>query len=250
MELGNKMNTLVVYGVMKSGNHLFIRWYIENLIRTYYTEFEIHKMGIKFFLDDYKPYFILEDKIIYLNDITNVHNLPIELKGGIPKNLILSIEDTFKHVKINENIIEPKRVFVFRSLHNLIASQLNAPERERLAHRFEPIEEVMEKYIKLYEKYTKYGGILVHYDRFIVDSEYEHDLAKKLGVELHIEVKQLERVTHHFVPGKSSFTDTKYNDRYKHLDEVVKNKIDEFISRIEIPDLQTISMNFQTEHDT
>lgn len=228
------MNVLAIYGIMKSGNHLFIRWYIENLIRMYYTEEQIYKMGIKFFLDDFNPRFILEDKIVYLNDITNVYELPITL-SGTPEHLILSVEDEYKRIKINDTVANTKRIFIFRSLSNLIASQLKAPEKDRIPHRFIPVDDVMKRYEKLYNCYKKHGGILVCYDKFITDSNYEAELAEQLGIKLIKRVKDFDRITHNLIPGKSSFDDHDYNNRHKHLDPEIREKINNFVAMLPEP---------------
>lgn len=171
---------IINFGIARSGIHVYILWLINNNCKVlFYNNIINHKN--------------LKDRIITKKD-TRIQNLKNKLVNeDVPYNLkIFSFEsqiinDNFLNELRIDNILnnKTKLTVCIRNPYNNFASILeyiNNNGTSKVVHNLK------DNFIKYWIEYSNFiiknRPIFIIYDKFILDSEYRKNTAKKIGITL------------------------------------------------------------------
>jgi len=231
--MDNEFHLIIVYGMMKSGNHAIIKWLFENALRMVISEQVIQKQKI-----GYKENLKVGDLLTFYNDISR--NPPPTDYITPCKITMISVEDEYEPLE-NIPIIRDvewksiQKVFIFRDLKNMIASRKKS--REYSEKYFGTTEVMCETWKTLWEAYkrvkeeTPKFTQLAIYDKIVSDGDSE--LVENLGLKKCLRFDQIPRITSkEHKPGWSSFDDDNFTERHKQLSQEDVEFVDNFVSSI------------------
>jgi hypothetical protein len=210
-------NSLIFYGLMKSGNHAIIHWLAKALLYNsetsglYNSETSgLYNMTLKedygtmIYVGGLEPGF--SNYLVFFNDCTRT---VIQIMGLINKyndyeNILASVEDCYKSKErlIVEPILRrPRQVFIFRDLKNCFKSRKKMfPNSKKL------LKTTIDVYLKLYNESQKDPECLVIlYDKWKSSKEYRQEILESLGFQ--VNEKTLELIPQIKIgPGAPSFS--------------------------------------------
>lgn len=222
------MRLIIFCGMMKSGNHAIIKWVFENALRNVLPETVIQSKRI-----GYNENIKVGNKLAFYNDITR--NPP-------PPNYMTPCEITF--VSLEDEYVEIDKlphfknvewdsvhtVFIFRDLKNMIASRKLAKEySEFYFGNVETMCQIWKRMCDDYERVKNKTNVYsMNYDELVKNGD--SNLIEQLDLKRFLRFDQIPRIqSRDHKPGWSSFSDDKFTERHKQLNDNDLQIIDDFL---------------------
>ncbi len=234
----------LIDGLSRSGNHVFIEWLISSFQKNeVYFLNNVYPKSLIYISDQNIIKLMTNsaatsdgfDQSSKMGSQKNIEKLVtqkemLELLKGNTKNikvLIMSIENNFVDILdfFQQKFINAKKVFkviILRDILNLLASRFAAEQKiikeimeERPDfkwHKYETDSITFGYWINNYQKSLQKDYIVFNYNKFILDKDYQKELAQKLN----IKYDKTEIVKSKFLMG-SSFKNDENSDIFKYF---------------------------------